>query len=218
MNYEEFGNEYSPVVLKVSCFDGSTPVDSVEKEIILAGKEYRIDINSCSLMAKMTCLPDCESDVLKCEIKVDVIEGSLNNANIAAFIDIHNWSRDNYVMLPAAVYNGNRYKKKKCSYPPFLNKDDEIGLQMPVIISDVPALNPGEGKSEIHLRSGDMSTPCISFCGGGRGFILLGEDTTPYGYTGYLIRENMERTKAKIGYEVPAVRQTMYQMCNNEVP
>jgi hypothetical protein len=51
--------------------------------------------------------------------------------------------------MPGAVYNGNRFKVSKQTYPPMLSKKEEIGVDIPITITDVPRLNIDEGRSEI---------------------------------------------------------------------
>jgi len=153
-------------------------------------------------------------------VTFQVESGSAKNVQAAISVSIEQWSVNNYVMMPAAVYNGNRYRVKKTKYPPFIHEEDGIGVDMPVTITDVPHLSLHEGESKIHLRSGDMATPCICFYSPAKseGFILLGEHMTSCGYTGWSIEESADRQSAIIRLEAPAVREEMYQMCDSMVP
>lgn len=149
-----------------------------------------------------------------------VVSGTVANANVAISFEIPGWSTDNYVMMPAAAYNGNRFRVVKAGYPPFIHSEDGIGPDMPVTITDVPHLSLGDGVSKIHLRSGDMATPCICvhFPQQAEGFILLGDHQTSFGYTGWKIEESADRGSAMIRLEAPAVRNQMYQMCDSTFP
>ena len=149
-----------------------------------------------------------------------VVSGKVENANAALSFEIPGWSADNYVMMPAAAYNGNRFRVIKAGYPPFIHPEDGIGGDMPVTITDVPHLSLGEGVSKIHLRAGDMATPCIcvQFPRQGAGLILLGDHQTASGYTGWMIEESADRSSATIRLEAPAVRNQMYRMCDSTFP
>lgn len=66
---------------------------------------------------------------------------------------------DEYVLLPACCYNGNRFASLKKEYPPMFTPE-EAGVDLPVTITDVIRLNP-DGSGRIEATSGDVSTPCI---------------------------------------------------------
>ena len=130
------------------------------------------------------------------------------------------WDPDAYVLMPAAVYNGNRFRVAEKSYPPYLHEADGIGPDMPVTITDVPHLRQGPGESVIHLRSGDMATPCVGvfFPSKAEGLLLLADAQTPFGYTGFRLEEGPDRTTACLTLEAPAVRPRMYAMCCSDTP
>lgn len=149
-------------------------------------------------------------------IKFTIAQGKTTDASVGLeFID-NEWSKDNYLLVPAAVYNGNRYKVAYKSYPPALTEQDEIGLNMPVTITDVPHLNIDEGTSQIQLKAADMATPavCVYNPHKKRGFILLFPHKTQLGYNGVTITEDDNRTTATLIITAPAVRQLVkYSMC-----
>ena len=66
---------------------------------------------------------------------------------------------DEYVLLPACCYNGNRFCSLKKIYPPMF-APEEAEAQMPVTITDVIRLQP-DGSGRIEAATGDVSTPCI---------------------------------------------------------
>ncbi|MBV5349356.1 hypothetical protein JZU61_06885 [bacterium] len=131
------------------------------------------------------------------------------------------WSVDNYVLMPAAVYGGNRVKSFRVSYIPFLQDFNDMGPDKPQVISDVPRLNDKPGPSRIQQRTGDMSTPSIGFQDPktGQGFWLLTEQSSGYGDNGIDIEENNNRSKAVITLTAPVVRErTRYFIVDNQVP
>ena len=68
---------------------------------------------------------------------------------------IDQYDSKEYIFFPACAYNGNRFKSVKRNYPPFYTKE-EMTANMPVIITDVPRLNP-DGSGVIEITSGDVS-------------------------------------------------------------
>lgn len=72
---------------------------------------------------------------------------------------IDQYDSKEYIFFPACAYNGNRFQSVKRNYPPFYTKE-EMKADMPVIITDVPRLNP-DGSGVIEITTGDVSVPCM---------------------------------------------------------
>ena len=66
---------------------------------------------------------------------------------------------DDFIFIPAACYDGNRFRCLKKKYPPIFTPE-EAKLDMETCITDVPRLNP-DGSGKIELTSGDPAVPCI---------------------------------------------------------
>lgn len=143
------------------------------------------------------------------ELNYRCVEGKLTNASLTVDFSFDNWSDDNYVLMPAAVYNGNRVKSVRHLYPPFFFDIRDIGPKAPQIISDIPRLNVNRGPSRIQQRTGDMSTPSIGFYDSRlkHGFFLLTQQMTRLGDSGIDIEENKDRSRAVISITAPVVRE-----------
>ena len=136
-------------------------------------------------------------------------KGSIANASVAVNVNFDGWSKDNFVMVPAALYNGNRYPWRRIRYSPKLMDPRDIGPDKGIILSDVPRLNRGRGPSRVQLRSGAMTTPSFSFWDPAKkkGFILLTEQATRFGDNGIFIEENKRRDRATVSIVAPVVRE-----------
>lgn len=66
---------------------------------------------------------------------------------------------EEYVLLPACCYNGNRFVSVKREYPPMFTPE-EAGVDIPVTITDVIRLNQ-DGSGRIETTTGDTATPCV---------------------------------------------------------
>lgn len=66
---------------------------------------------------------------------------------------------DDFIFIPAACYDGNRFRCLKKKYPPIFTPE-EAGLDMETCITDVPRLSP-DGSGKIELTSGDPAVPCV---------------------------------------------------------
>jgi hypothetical protein len=122
---------------------------------------------------------------------------------------LNKWSIDNYVLMPAAAYNGNRFRSKPLKYPPLVQDPEDIGHDAPRVITDVPRLNINPGPSQIQQLTKDMATPAIGFYAPEqqKSFWLLTHQKTSLGESGIAIQENVGRTNASIVLVSPGVRE-----------
>ena len=155
------------------------------------------------------------------EVLFKCIEGKTDETSVSVNIEFSNWSAENYVLMPGAVYNGNRYPSRKIQYSPKLLDPRDIGKDKGIILSDVPKLNEKNGPSFIAQRSGDMTTPSIGFHDPKqkKGFFLLTEQANNWGDYGISIEENRSRTKSLISISSPLVRELYkYRIANSQFP
>jgi hypothetical protein len=155
------------------------------------------------------------------EVTFKCITGKLAQASVSVDIDFENWSEKNFVLMPAAVYNGNRFAWRKLRYSPKLHDIKDIGIDKPIIINDVPKLNEQSGFSRIQERSGSMSTPSIGFISeeSKKGVWLLTKQGNSLGDYGMDIEETRDRKKATITLTSPVVRELYnYTNCNAHSP
>ena len=162
-----------------------------------------------------------QAGALDCVMTFRCVSGSVTNASLSAQLELDRWSGKNYVLLPAAAYNGNRFLARKIPYSPKLYYVQDIGPDKPVIITDVPRLNIGEGVSRIQDRVSSLSVPSIGFQDPERelGFLLLTRQGNDRGDYGIGIEENRDRSRAVISLTSPLVRELhSYRICNAEHP
>jgi len=163
--------------------------------------------------------PDNQADALDINFHFKLITGKTTQTSIAFDFTFQNWSKTNYVLMPAATYNGNRYESRRIRYSPKLLDPRDIGLNIPMIISDVPRLNINDGPSRIQERSGTMSVPAIGFHSDTTktGFWLMTTQGNDLGDYGIGIEESRLRNTATISLTVPVVReQYKYFITDNQ--
>lgn len=154
------------------------------------------------------------------DITFKCLSGEVKDASVSVDLDFSGWSEENYVLMPAAVYNGNRYPNVQVDYPPFFTHRNQIGLEKPLLMSDGPRLNYRDGYSRIQERSGSMSFPGIGFHSSeeDQGFWLATSQGNQYGDYGIDIEENSDRTKATITITSPVVREIRrHWLCRMDV-
>lgn len=135
--------------------------------------------------------------------------GRVAQSSVGIQIEVPNWSVKNYVLLPAAAYNGNRFESRRIAYSPKLLDPKDIGPEKPTIVSDIPRLNINDGPSRIQEKTGSMSTPCLAYYDSLRGesFYLLTHQTNELGDYGIEIEESRDRKTAFLRVTTPGVRE-----------
>ena len=148
-------------------------------------------------------------------------EGEVPQGAVSIDLTIADWSVDNYVLMPAAAYNGNRFDYRRIRYSPKLLDPRDIGPDIPTIVSDIPKLDKGNGPSRIQQRTGDMSSPSVGFWfpDQKKAFWMLTTLSTEVGDSGIDIEETRSRDKAVISVTAPVIREVYkYRITDNRYP
>lgn len=144
------------------------------------------------------------------EVTFRLVEGTADSSGVAVAFDFAHWSRNNYVLVPAVVYNGNRFHVLGGGYAPAYPQEMYFNPKLPLTISDNPRLSVEPGKaSKIELLTGNAATPAMCFYAPGqkRAFILLTEQSTRFGNIGLFIEENAAQDKITFVVSAPGVRE-----------
>ncbi|WP_421948162.1 hypothetical protein [Phaeodactylibacter xiamenensis] len=191
----------------------STPLQAGSNPLALPGSAWAIQLD-------LEPLPG-QPDILEGTATFICQSGQTPSASVSIDFEFSDWSTDNYVLMPGAVYNGNRFPYRRIRYSPKLLDPRDIGPNIPTIISDVPKLNVSDGPSRIQQRTGDMTLPAIGFHHPEKqeGLWLLTPPQTRLGDSGIDITENRDRDKATISLTAPVVReQYKYRITDSRWP
>lgn len=125
---------------------------------------------------------------------------------VAVELAAKDWSRENFVFMPGAVYGGNRFSCQKLAYPPYAVIPEEEAVTAGPVVTDIPRLSK-EGDGQIQLRSGDMTTPAVGYYDprAREGVLLYTRHLVHGDYTGVEIWERGDR--AELAVTAPAVRE-----------
>ncbi|MGA2501147.1 MAG: hypothetical protein ABSH20_25700 [Tepidisphaeraceae bacterium] len=178
-------------------------------------------LGSTWLVAAKVNLVAGQSDAADFAITFRCAAGKLPCGSVSVDLDFSAWSEKNYVLLPSAAYNGNRYLARRIPYSPKLYYVQDIGPDKPMIITDVPKLSVCDGPSRIQERSGSMATPAIGFRSekSATGFWLLTLQGNALGDYGIGIEETRGRDRATISITSPVVRELHnYRNCDMQAP
>ena len=135
--------------------------------------------------------------------------GTAPSSAVEASFNFGRWNPENYVLVPAAVYNGNRYRTIGDGYSPTYPKDMYYNPSVPLTISNNPRLSIEKGvASTVQLQTGNAATPAMCFFSEKekKGFIVLTGQRTRLGNNGLTISENAEKDSCRFGISAPAVR------------
>jgi len=160
-------------------------------------------------------------DAVDIELVCQLISGAPQQVNAGLVFGCNNWSETNYVMIPAAAYKGNRFQVRAMQYPPIVDDPADTSLNPPTMITDVPRLELDPGvPSNLHLLTGDATTPCLSFYspGGRYAAMVLTDQGGPYGNHGLQVLEDAGRQRAELVVEAPGMRAYRYGMVSTRVP
>ena len=150
-------------------------------------------------------------DVLDLEICFNVDKGELQSGGVAVAFDFKDWSRDNFVLIPAYVYNGNRFNVETngyCSpYPKHYLYNKEVPTQL---FANNPRLALAKNiPGKIEGLTGNASTSAMCFFSPSkkRAFILLFEQRSEFGDHGIFVEENAAQNEASFVVSAPGVRE-----------
>lgn len=155
--------------------------------------------------------PAGQPDVLDLNVKFTVDQGTLESGGIAVAFDFTEWSRDNYVLIPAYVYNANRFNVETngymADYPEYYLYNKNIPGQL---FSNSPRLAFAENTpAKIEGLSGNAATPAMCFFSPEKkkAFILLFEQRSRFGDYGMFIEENSSQDAVSFVVSAPGVRE-----------
>lgn len=138
-----------------------------------------------------------------------LMHGTAPSTAVAFNFNFGNWSRDNYVLVPAIVYNGNRYNSIGNSYNPDYPGDMYYNPAVPLTISNDPRLAIERNKASlIELQTGNAATPAMCFFSPAekKGFIVLTGQGSKFGNYGLSIAENSRQDTCSFTITAPAMR------------
>jgi len=155
-----------------------------------------------------------EKDALDLKVTFRLKGDGKASAGVAVAFDFYKWSPENYVMIPASVYNANRNRIVNREYASGLDRSDMYRKDLPQTTSPVPQLSPIAGElSRLEVISCNTTTPaiCLFDRNNKQGFIVLTEQGIPYNGqiidNGFIVEENSDCTMASLVISAPGVRE-----------
>ncbi len=152
---------------------------------------------------------DCE-DIT---VTVNLLEGEAKAASISYIFEFSDWDPAGYVMVPGAVYNGNRFDVSFQSWPPLWRETSQFRVDMPITTTDQPRLNKDGSPGKIELDTGASSTPAMGLrTVDGGGFLLLTKQQCEFGNLGLTIEEQPAENRLRLVVSAPRSRSRIPNM------
>ena len=228
---------------------GSMPVDPATQEVDDFLKDLNVHLrpiacwySAASLQASRTLTGgklELPGSSWKSEVAVSAVEGQPDardltlsftmekggslSSGVAAAFDFSSWSTDNYVLVPGAIYDGNRLRTVGRGYGAGLDPADYDRKDLPLTQTNVPRLEIEAGKpSKFEVNSSNVTTPavCVLDRKAKRGFIVLAEQGGRTGGGDFLrkpdgeildsafaLEESLDRNRATVVVSAPGVRE-----------
>lgn len=194
--------------LLLATYRENNQVENRYTAAVPSGKEKApLSIPGAEMTATLHSTPSPHSDACDLQLRYEMVKGSTPRIAGGIAFQLKDWSTDHYLVMPAAIYRGNRFRSKKIPYSPVPPKEN-LGPNAEPIITDIPRLAVGEGPSRIHLLSTDMATPSVGifFPSLKKGLWIFLPIETPHGYPGVEFEESLDRRSATLSILVPGVR------------
>jgi len=181
-----------------------------ERETIGLGTTPALDaVWSCALEAQTV-----GTDGLDLSLRIGLEKGSLRSGGIAVAVDFADWDPTNYVLLPAAVYDGNRCEIVDRGYARGIAPEFLFEREIPRMSVPIPQLSPDMGPpSRLEVSACNMATPAICVWDRRRemGFLLLSEQGLGRGGEvidhAFAVEESRDRRRASLVLTAPGVRE-----------
>jgi hypothetical protein len=128
-------------------------------------------------------------------LTAEVLTGPAKEAAFGLSLVDDSWSTENFVLIPGAVYNGNRFHAQQYQYsPPPAGPSLESSDRTPHI-GDIPRLNIGNGPSHLDQMSIDAATPVLAvyFPARKKALCLMTSQLNALGPFGYEVIESEDR-------------------------
>lgn len=187
----------------------------------LANGAARLALNMGQWQASLAQRPAANKAARDYVLTFSLGQGNSPQTSVAAQIDVANWSTENYVLLPGAAYNGNRFEWRRIGYSPKLLDPRDIGPDKPTIVTDIPKLDEKNGPSRMQERSGSMSVPAVGFYSPKQKKVVwvVFQQGNRLGDYGVTVEESRDRKTASIMITAPIVRELYkYRITDNRWP
>lgn len=176
-------------------------------ELMPDSQERTIDFVGCRVRLKYSSTAD------RLDVSANLLAGEIPGTVACVELVIPDWELRNYLLLPAAVYNGNRTEVRSRTYPP-QNLPGVVELDPPLHTSDITHFER-DGGGVIEQTGGDMSFPGIGYYapGAGKSNWILTPCRNQFGNYGFRLEEKIAERELSVMVTSPVYRQFHQKIC-----
>ncbi len=151
-----------------------------------------------------------------CKLSAQLLSGQVENIALGLSWKLTGWSPASYVLIPGAVYAGNRFHSTAYPYSPPKVGPSMSSTDRTPYIGDLPRLSLEEGPSHLDQMSIDAATPGmgIYFPEQQKALLLLTPQQNSWGPFGLELLENDARDEAELRLMSPGLRHDQYFSIN----
>ncbi len=148
-------------------------------------------------------------------IEARVESGVVEGVAVGLRVAFPAWHPGVFVLMPGAVYGGNRQTSRALPYSPRLNAEESANPR-PDLIADIPRLDVAGGPGRLQLRAGDCAWPVFAWWDARtqRGGFVAGPAQTGWGETLWDFEEQGGERPASLWVGAPGVRSVRYTHMN----
>lgn len=139
-------------------------------------------------------------DIRRCAFTATAASGRARAVVAGLRWTFENWSVANYVLIPGAVYAGNRFDALRRPYPPAIRDVGQRRDALILDIGDIPRLSDRPGRSHLDQTSLDAATPAVGIFSPAQreAFLLLTPQFSSHGPIGFELIESDDRSQADL--------------------
>ena len=190
----------------VRIFDGERCVGERSSSGVLGGARWEAKIEREALR------PGAEL----VRVRAEVVDGRASAASAGAILSIPGWSTSQHLLIPGAIYAGNRFESHPATYSPRPDPKHKRP-DPPTFIADIPRLSQ-RGASRIELLAGATATPAVAAYDKriGTAWIIQFPVFAGSHELGLDFRESEGGASATLRVTAPGVRERRYRhMCSS---
>lgn len=164
-----------------------------------------------------------EPDACDVAVNLALMAGVSSASGLAVAFDFPDWNPQNYVLIPGAVYNGNRFRTVGRAYAEGLDPADYYRRDLPLTQTSVPRLETELGRpSKLEVGACNVTSPaiCVLDHQTKRGLIVLAEQAGRRSDgswvrngageildNAFAVEESLDRARATLVVSAPGVRE-----------
>lgn len=147
-------------------------------------------------------------------IRAELVEGGPTHALLTAEVAVDDWTSADYLLLPGAVYAGNRFRCLPMPYSPRMPAGD-CRPDIDTVVTDITRLEADLSPAEMELLAGDLAMPMAAVWQRERQqamMVTFGQGGVyGAGENGIRIAEDLSRKRLALEVQSPGVRRKRYR-------